>query len=144
MFILIFLLIVPVSLLSGYDDNTHSAKESFESKVKKSPNYKDGKFYNNPDVPTSTGSGWTSMKEWFWGDAITEPKSKLPVMPINIDSFYTESDTSLVFSWIGHSTLLMEFEGKKILTDPVFTSNASPVPFFILNRKISRTPPYQD
>src|SRR5690606_6757718 len=32
-------------------------------------------------------------------------------------------------TWVGHSTFLIQLEGRNILTDPIFTNRASPVYF---------------
>lgn len=38
-------------------------------------------------------------------------------------------DTGLRLTWLGHSTVLLELDGYRILTDPVFGERASPVSF---------------
>lgn len=39
-------------------------------------------------------------------------------------------DTSVYVTWFGHSAVLLEIEGKRILLDPMLGPAASPVPFF--------------
>jgi len=39
------------------------------------------------------------------------------------------NDSGIVYTWFGHSTVLLKLNGKTIITDPVFEKAASPVPF---------------
>ena len=39
------------------------------------------------------------------------------------------ADTGLRVTWLGHSTVLLELDGRRVLTDPVFGDRASPVSF---------------
>ena len=45
-------------------------------------------------------------------------------------SAFAEPPADLQVVWLGHSTFLLEVEGKRLLVDPVFESHASPVPVF--------------
>ena len=44
-------------------------------------------------------------------------------------------EEGLRVSWIGHSTMLIEIEGRRFLTDPIFSDRASP--FESLDLKVS-------
>ena len=37
--------------------------------------------------------------------------------------------TQPAVTWIGHSTVLMQMGGRNVITDPIFTQRASPIPF---------------
>ncbi len=96
-------------------------------RIKKSPNYKNGKFVNQ--VPRSTLSeGYTMMgvayttffkkfERRYPTDSIPSVKTDLKALP---------ADTNLAV-WFGHSSVYLQLSGKKILIDPVFSSNASPI-----------------
>lgn len=47
--------------------------------------------------------------------------------------------TSVRATWLGHATVLVEMEGLLVLTDPIFSQRASPVPF--MGPKRYRDPP---
>jgi len=55
------------------------------------------------------------------------PHGRLPMERLNKKSFAEKPGTFAIY-WLGHATLLIELEGKRILVDPVF-GNAAPVPF---------------
>ena len=55
-----------------------------------------------------------------------KPSVPLPVKSITAEDF-PKTPGDLNFVWVGHSTVIVEIEGKRLLLDPVF-GNASPVP----------------
>ncbi len=52
----------------------------------------------------------------------------IPPGPFKIDTiaFRNLSPQSLRVTWLGHSSLLLEIDGKRFLTDPVWYERASP------------------
>jgi len=46
-----------------------------------------------------------------------------------LDTWARPSDTGLRATWLGHSTVLLEFDGLRVLTDPVWGLRASPSRF---------------
>ncbi len=97
-------------------------------KILKSPNYKDGKFQNIHQTPEITeGYGYFEVISEFLFrrnprrapiDFIPSVKTDLLNLPINQD----------VLVWFGHSSYYIQLDGKRILVDPVFSGNASPIP----------------
>jgi len=69
------------------------------------------------------------MGEFFFGGRSRRPHEELPVeRPLEAWS-KPVSSSGLRMTWLGHSTVLIEQDGKRILTDPVFGERASPVSF---------------
>lgn len=64
------------------------------------------------------------MFGFFFGSR--KPAQALPVRSISREDF-SEVPQDLGFVWLGHSSVILEIEGKRIIMDPVF-ENASPVP----------------
>jgi L-ascorbate metabolism protein UlaG (beta-lactamase superfamily) len=97
-------------------------------KIQTSPNYADGSFVNA--IPTSMdmsfGDGLETIKEYITATN-TEPEQPLPTA--FSASSTVGSDTSLAITWFGHSALLLEMAGKRILLDPMLGPTASPVSF---------------
>lgn len=87
---------------------------------------KGGKFLN--PIPTQL-AGFSKMipilREYMANDAETVPKK--PMGPFNTDAsvYLKKSETGLRVTWIGHSSLLIEIDGRRILTDPVWSKRAS-------------------
>jgi L-ascorbate metabolism protein UlaG (beta-lactamase superfamily) len=94
-----------------------------------SPNFRDGKFRNIE--PTNMAAFSPEMRktmvDYFSGRQEREPTSVLPAAAVDVAGL-GRSDV-LNIHWFGHSTCLIELDGKLILTDPVFSDRASPVPF---------------
>lgn len=67
--------------------------------------------------------------EFFFGGKERVPKVALPVES-PLESWQRPvSSSGLRITWLGHSTLLLEIDGMRVLTDPVFGKRASPVSF---------------
>ncbi|KPC52520.1 MBL fold metallo-hydrolase [Amantichitinum ursilacus] len=60
-------------------------------------------------------------------DASTRPPAPLPVVPTDWTAFMQPSP-QLKLVWLGHSTFVLNMEGKNILLDPVFGESVSPLP----------------
>lgn len=97
-------------------------------RIKKSPNYKNGKFINQVERPTIT-EGYSMMglvyKALFKKFERTAPVNALPSVKTNLKEL--APDSNLVV-WFGHSSAYMQLDGKKFLIDPVFSGSASPIP----------------
>lgn len=109
-------------------------------RIKRSPQYQDGKFNNLHPTPLMTsgkgrfGTMWKflfSKKEGLYPDhPLSVVKTDLQVLPLNLDAMV----------WFGHSSYLLQLSGKKILVDPVFCV-AAPVSF--LNKPFQGTDTYK-
>lgn len=101
-----------------------------ENKMK-SENYVDGKFVNSVPTKTSfsTGEYWDMSKAYIkGGQKHRTPSKPLPVM--KPDSFTNHPSEEIKFVWLGHSSILLEFEKKRFLIDPMFSERASGVQWF--------------
>jgi L-ascorbate metabolism protein UlaG (beta-lactamase superfamily) len=89
-----------------------------------------GRFRNTRGVgPSLKGNPLPVMGEFFFGGKARVPPVRLPVdSPVEA---WTRpvSSSGLRITWLGHSTMLLESDGVRVLTDPVFADRASPVSF---------------
>lgn len=75
------------------------------------------------------------------------PKRKLGPFYTDPKAFETPPATGLRITWIGHSSLLIEIDGKRILTDPVWSNRVSfsafigPKRFFTAPLALANLPP---
>ena len=58
-----------------------------------------------------------------------KPQSPLPVVTVRQDVLSGPASQALQVTWLGHSSVLIEIDGLRLLTDPVLGARASPVPF---------------
>ncbi|WP_210520437.1 MBL fold metallo-hydrolase [Hymenobacter terricola] len=88
-----------------------------------------GKTYQNA-VPTSVSppSGYGALfKRWVLGKEEREPKA--PLGPFRADAAELAAPVpadALRATWLGHSSTLLEIDGRRFLTDPVWSERASP------------------
>ena len=99
-------------------------------RIQQSPNYVKGAFQNQSETPPLTGgaSYFTVIKDFFFGKHERKaPSAPMPVIKRNLKE--TQVSQEPVITWFGHSSYLLQIEGKNILVDPVFSERTSPVQF---------------
>lgn len=95
-------------------------------RIKKSAQFRDGKFQNTNPTPQVTQSLSIALYDYFFKKSKEiKPVDVIPSVPINWASL-RKDQPGLV--WLGHSTYLIIIDGKTILMDPVLSGSASPVP----------------
>lgn len=94
-----------------------------------SPRFRGGRFHNTESVPATParGSMLATTSEYFFGGAVKRPPAALPIES-PLEAWRRRPDTGLRATWLGHSTVLLEIDGWRVLTDPVWSERISPVP----------------
>lgn len=101
--------------------------------------------YYNPELAHHTPTGFknpyvaqtpTELELFGWALRIGQPlrnKLRKPFVPpqvdVNMQHIMSPNKNKIQVTWIGHATFLIQYKGKNILTDPVFSERTSPVPF---------------
>ncbi|RMF19173.1 MAG: MBL fold metallo-hydrolase [Candidatus Dadabacteria bacterium] len=105
-------------------DDTASAS----AHIAASPQFNGKKFDNgvpmNPDLTTARGV-LSMLTEWVTSGAQREPATTPPVDRLTSGDFARPVTDGIKVWWLGHSTLLIEIDGVRILTDPVWSERAS-------------------
>jgi L-ascorbate metabolism protein UlaG (beta-lactamase superfamily) len=99
-------------------------------RIQASPRFAGGTFHNVAPVTPGLKKGTVAptISEFLWGGQRRTPPGPLPsVAPGPLWSRAPE--TGLRATWLGHSTVLLEVDGRRVLTDPVWGDRASPVSF---------------
>jgi L-ascorbate metabolism protein UlaG (beta-lactamase superfamily) len=92
--------------------------------------YRDGEFYNlHPILPgLKGGAPMPSISDFLCSSGQRVPSA--PLTTLDPRSSWTKPpETGLRVTWLGHSTLLLELDGVRVLTDPVWGERVSPVGF---------------
>jgi L-ascorbate metabolism protein UlaG (beta-lactamase superfamily) len=113
-----------------------------------SKQYRDGTFHNTKAVaesfrPTSAegerkGTGWM-LREWMFGGQERRPKVKLPVERPH-EAWTRPISSGQRVTWLGHSTVLLELDRRRVLTDPVFANRIGPTPSLVGPRRFHPVP----
>jgi L-ascorbate metabolism protein UlaG (beta-lactamase superfamily) len=93
---------------------------------------KKGKKFQNP-VPTSEpgfGAMIPILIEYINNSAENTPKQTIGPFKTDISVYQNPPASGLRITWAGHSSLLIEIDGKHILTDPVWSERASFLSYF--------------
>jgi len=99
------------------------------ARMQASPRWADGHFENTEPVPSpmKPGQGWSTLKAYATNKEQREPPAPLPVMDPR-DAWKQPPSSGLRATWLGHSSVLLEVDGYRVLTDPVWSERASPSP----------------
>jgi L-ascorbate metabolism protein UlaG (beta-lactamase superfamily) len=97
-------------------------------RIRTSPQWNGERFHNvhpimpglrDPNVPMPT------LREFFFGGERRAPSHPLPARD-PLSAWGRPPASGLRATWLGHSTVLLEIDGLRILTDPVWGARASP------------------
>lgn len=102
------------------------AKADRLERMRRSPRWREGRFANvsirSLDAPREA----MPLGEFFCPSQRRRPLEPLPAVDPT-PAWSRPAETGLRVTWLGHSTVLLEFAGRRILTDPVWGERASPV-----------------
>lgn len=94
------------------------------NRISSPANYKKGRFVNS--IRAADPKILEVMVEWITGKGETKPKKPIPIIKQNKSFFSQLPSSGLRITWLGHSTTLVEIDGKRLLLDPVFSDRSSP------------------
>ncbi|KAB1145046.1 MBL fold metallo-hydrolase [Streptomyces luteolifulvus] len=103
------------------------------ARIRRSPHFKDGVF-QNPGGPTSirpSGSASAFVKDFLDKEARSRraPSGTVPVHATTLADIARQPAGGLRLTWMGHSSVLAEIDGQRVLFDPVWGERCSPFPF---------------
>jgi L-ascorbate metabolism protein UlaG (beta-lactamase superfamily) len=92
-----------------------------------SPRFVEGRFRNTRRVPVGPkpGTRVDVAREYLFGAQTRRPPAPLPSTDPR-PAWARPIDTGFRTTWLGHSTVLLELDGLRVLTDPVWSDRISP------------------
>jgi L-ascorbate metabolism protein UlaG (beta-lactamase superfamily) len=97
-------------------------------RMQASPRWSGTGFRNlHPSIPglRDPNAPMPTVREFLCDENRRIPKAPLPSLN-PLDAWQRKPDSGLRATWLGHSTVLIEIDGVRVLTDPVWGPRASP------------------
>jgi L-ascorbate metabolism protein UlaG (beta-lactamase superfamily) len=95
-------------------------------RAQRSPQFENGRFRNRESRGLPKTSTREMLKRQFFGDEQREPLAAVPVVRRTARDYATPPASGLRATWIGWSSVLVEIDGMRILTDPIWSERCSP------------------
>ncbi|QDI67779.1 MBL fold metallo-hydrolase [Streptomyces calvus] len=103
------------------------------ARIRRSPHFKNGVFQNPGGDARIRPSGSTRDLAKIYLDKDSRsrraPKGAVPVHPTTLADISRPPADGLRLTWMGHSSVLAEIDGHRVLFDPVWGERCSPFPF---------------
>ena len=94
------------------------------ARVEASPQRQDGRFVNKQPLWNDI---WGSVFGFTELSPVAVPDVPIPVERVDPGRFAIPPATGLRATWLGHSSVVIEIDGFRVLTDPVWGERASPL-----------------
>jgi L-ascorbate metabolism protein UlaG (beta-lactamase superfamily) len=98
-------------------------------RIQSSPHFNGQRFINNIETPLGISDPGGLVWEYMSGGQEREPAEPHPVFFPQRGELLPGQGEPIRVTWLGHSSVLLEIDGRLILTDPVFGPRAAPVSF---------------
>ena len=95
-------------------------------RVQASPQWEGGKFNNPLPMHSDVGAMLDAITS---RSGFSSPVTHLPAEVTDPQLFRHPPTSGLRITWLGHSTTLIEIDGVRVLTDPIWANRASPFSF---------------
>ena len=118
------LAVIAFAIVDGWTAFGRAAEGERRDRMQASAQWQDGAFENPQPLWNDT---WGMITGLFSKSDDSVPSSPPPVVSVEASRFATPPATGLRVTWLGHSTLLLEIDGHRILTDPVWGPRSSPL-----------------
>lgn len=118
------LLVVALALLGGCAALGGTPRGERLERMKRSPNYHDGKFINLYRIGRFRVG--RALRSFLRGSSYRTPRKPIPLRRLTRTDFACPPASGLRVTWLGHSSLLVELDGHRILTDPVWSRRPGP------------------
>jgi L-ascorbate metabolism protein UlaG (beta-lactamase superfamily) len=121
---LLLALALVVTVASAWTAMGHGAEGARRARMERSPEWKDGHFENPQPL---VNDAWGSLTGMMGASPDVGPKQPVSTVAGDRQRFETPPASGLRVTWLGHSSVLVEIDGYRILTDPVWSERASPL-----------------
>jgi len=120
----LLLIMTTVVVVDGWSAFGTAPEGERLARMERSPQWADGVFENPQPLWNDT---WGGLTEAFDKSDFGSPTEVPPYDPVDPERFATPPRSGLRVTWLGHSSLMIEIEGHRFLTDPVWGERSSPL-----------------
>ena len=118
------LAVVVVGTLAGCQSFGEHASGDRLARMQRSPEWHGDRFQNPQPM-------WSDLRDAFLhalsGGPDAEPTVPVPVAPTDPAALAVAPASGLRVTWFGHSSMLLEVDGRRLFIDPIWSDRASPV-----------------
>jgi len=111
-------------LIDAWDAMGYAPSGARLARMEASPQWDDGGFENPEPLWNDT---WGMLTGALDRSDYTAPERTPPFERVAASRFDAPPESGLRITWLGHSTLLIEIDGRRFLTDPVWGERTSPL-----------------
>ncbi|MFG2309441.1 MBL fold metallo-hydrolase [Streptomyces sp. NPDC048566] len=101
-------------------------------RIRRSPNFADGVFRNPLSARTRPDASMLEFARVYFRKeerVLRSPEGTVPVHATTVADLARPAATGLRLTWMGHSSVLAEIDGHRVLFDPVWGERCSPFAF---------------
>ena len=120
---LVAVIAIGIAASTGWRAMGHRASGARLARMQQSAQWKDGHFTNPQPLVNYFIEGFRAVAH---SSPDASPRTPVPTSAVNARMFDTLPASGLRVTWFGHSTTLVEIDGHRILTDPVWSNRVSP------------------
>jgi len=124
--LLIVLILIGILFSQSCSSATYTSKDIKMEKIEKSKQYNNEKFLNyKPSPDWGFAKMLPVMWDFLFSDNDRKPEEELPRQPIDFEKINNTKPDELKITWVGHSSQIINIDGKIILTDPVYDNRTA-------------------
>jgi L-ascorbate metabolism protein UlaG (beta-lactamase superfamily) len=126
----------------GLPESLGASQRRLRPTVAGSPQFSDGKFHNTMPTPALAPANARDglLRQWHEDRHKGLPGGPIPLVAPDLPEVAGE----LAVTWFGHSSALLEIDGRRVLVDPVWGERVSPSPLIGPSRLHEPPLPVQD
>ncbi len=138
--LIIILIAFAIVFINTYPNFGRKLSKAQRKKFMQSANFHNGKFVNKAANEDKMAQNMLSMlRDFIKGNPERRPKLKMPMVSVDTEVL---GKNSAHVTWLGHSSSIVELDGKVFLLDPMLGNTPSPFPIMGMNKRYSGEIPF--